>query len=162
MIANVAVGGLDAAGASKALQDSLGPVYEKRPIAIRANHHDTLVMPGDAGLVIFYDWMVKRAFALAGAHKPVNVPLHLGVKDEQRDAAIASVARSYYRAPRDARVRFGVTAIRRVRARMGRALDGAAVRTGLEQELRRPTTGRVVAARVVHVRPAVTTASLRT
>ena len=161
VVAGVAVGGLGPAEATKTLQDSLGPVYEKRPIAIRANHHDTLVMPDDAGLVIYYDWMVKRAFSLAGAHKPVNVPLHLGVKDTKRDAAIASVGKQYYRAPRNATVRFGVTAVRRVRARMGRALDAATVRKGLEQELRHPTTGRVVAARVIHVRPAITTASLR-
>src|SRR4051812_11255629 len=155
-VAGVAVGGLGPIEAQRTLQDSLGPVYEKRPIAIRADHHDSLVMPGQAGLVIFYDWMVKRAFALAGAHRQVVVPMHLGVKDKLRDAAIASVARRYYRAPRDAKVRFGITAIRRVRARMGRGLDTATVRKGLEQELRKPTTGRVVKARVVRVRPTVT------
>lgn len=160
-IAGVAVGGLGPAGAAKAVQSSLAPIYEKRPIAIRVSHHDTLVMPSRAGLVIYYDWMVKRAFALAGAHKPVTVPLHLGVRDAQRDHAIASVARRYYRAPRNARVRFGVTAVRRIRARMGHALDTARVRSGLEQELRHPTTGRVVSGRIVRVRPAITTASLR-
>jgi len=160
-IANIGVGGMGPVEAARAVQDALGPVYETRPIAIRVSHHDTLVMPSDAGLVIFYDWMVKRAFALAGAHKPVAVPLHLGVKDKLRDAAIAKVAKRYYHAPRNARVRFGVTAIRRVRARMGRGLDQALVRTRLETELRQPTTGRVVAGRIVHVRPAITTASLR-
>ena len=160
-IADVAVGGLAAEDATQALKDALEPIYTKRPIAIRANHHDSLVMPSQAGLVIYYDWMVKRAFALAGAHKPVAVPLHLGVKDKLRDAAIASVARRYYRAPRNARVRFGVTAIRRIRAKMGRGLDTGTVRKGLEQELRQPTTGRVVTARVIRLRPAVTTASLR-
>jgi lipoprotein-anchoring transpeptidase ErfK/SrfK len=147
--------------AGRAVQASLAPVYERRPIAIRVAHHDTLVMPAQAGLVIFYDWMVKRAFALADAQKPVTVPLHLGVRNKMRDAAIAKVALRYYRAPRNARVRFGVTAIRRVRARMGRGLDQASVRSRLEQELRHPTTGRVVPGRLVHVRPAVTTASLR-
>jgi len=157
----VGVGGMTAVEAKRAVQDSLAPVYEKRPVAIRVAHHDSLVMPREAGFVIFYDWMVKRAFALAGAHKPVDVPLHLGVKDKRRDAAIAKVGRRYYRAPRNARVRFGVTAVRRIRARMGRGLDQALVRSRLERELRAPTTGRVVAGRIVHVRPAVTTGSLR-
>src|SRR4051794_20027976 len=160
-IAQVPVGNLDAAGAKQAVKDTLAPVYENRPIAIRVNHHDTLVMPKRAGLQIAYDWMVKRAFALSHAHKPVAVPLHVAVKDSQRNAAIAAVARTVYRAPRNARVRFGVTAIRRVRARLGRGLDEVAARKALDQELRRPTTGRVVAGRMVSIRPAVTTASLR-
>lgn len=160
-IAGIAVGGLGPVEAKRTVSASLAPVYETRPIAIRVEHKDTLVTPSAAGLVIFYDWMVKRAFALAGAHKAVAVPLHLGVKNATRDAAIASVAKHYYRAPRDARVRFGVTAIRRIRARMGHALDSALVRRRLEQELRHPTTGRVIAGKVVRVKPAVTTASLR-
>jgi lipoprotein-anchoring transpeptidase ErfK/SrfK len=160
-VAGVAVGGLGPVEATRTLQDTLAPVYEKRPIALRVNHKDTLVMPKDAGLVVYYDWMVKRAFALAGAHKAVVVPLHLGVKNALRDSAIASVGKKYYRAPRDARVRFGVTAIRRIRARLGRALDQALVVKRLEQELRHPTTARVVAGRIIHVRPAITTASLR-
>ena len=160
-IAGIAVGGLGPAEAKRTVQDSLAPLYEKRPIAIRVNHKDRLVMPAEAGLVVYYDWMVNRAFALAGAGKPAIVPIHLGVKNAIRNAAIASVAKNYSRAPRDARVRFGVTAIRRVRARLGLALDQAPVVKGLEQELRHPTTGRVVEGRVIHVRPAITTASLR-
>jgi lipoprotein-anchoring transpeptidase ErfK/SrfK len=161
-IATVAVGGLGPADAQRTLQDSLGPVYEKRPIAVRVSHKDTLVMPADAGLVIAYDWMVKRAFVLAGANKPVAVPLHLAVADAKLNAAVASVAKGFYRAPRDASVRFGVTAVRRLRARMGRGLDQAAVRKGLDEELRRPTTGRVVPGTTVRLRPSVTTAGLRT
>jgi lipoprotein-anchoring transpeptidase ErfK/SrfK len=160
-IANVAVGGLGPIEAKRVVKDALGPLYEKRPIAVRVNHKDTLVMPTQAGLVIAYDWMVKRAFALAGAHKPAVVPLHLAVADAELNAAVASVARGFYHSPRNASVRFGVSAIRRVRARMGRALDQATVRKGLDEELRRPTTGRVVRGKTMRVRPAVTTAGLR-
>ena len=160
-IANVAVGGMGPVEATRTVKATLAPVYETRPVAIRVSHKDTLVTPGAAGFVIYYDWMVKRAFALAGAHKPVAVPLHLGVKDALRDAAVANVAKKYYRAPRNARVRFGVTAIRRIRARVGHGLDQALVVKRLEQELRQPTTGRVVAGRMVRVQPAITTASLR-
>src|SRR3954466_6052128 len=67
-IAGVAVGGLGPVETKRTLVDTLAPVYEKRPVAIRVNHRDTLVMPTHAGLVIYYDWMVDRAFALAGAH----------------------------------------------------------------------------------------------
>lgn len=160
-IAGVAVGGLGPIEAKRVLKDSLAPVYEQRPVAIRVNHRDTLVMPRQAGFVIYYDWMVARAFSLAGANKPVAVPMHLGVKNAARDAAVAAVGRKYYRAPRNARVRFGVTAIRRVRARLGHGLDQALVVKRLERELRHPTTGRVVEGRVIHVRPAITTSSLR-
>lgn len=160
-IAGVAVNGLTRDEAKSTVQGTLAPVYENRPIAIRVNHKDTLVMPSEAGFVIFYDWMVDRAFRLAGAGKPVTVTLKLGVKDTARNAAIAKVAKPYYRAARDATVRFGVTAIKRIRARMGRALDQAAVQRGLEKELRAPTTGRVVTGRVIRVKPAITTASLR-
>jgi lipoprotein-anchoring transpeptidase ErfK/SrfK len=160
-IANVAVGGMGPVEAKRTVQDTLAPVYEKRPVAIRVNHKDTLVMPSDAGFVIFYDWMVERAFKLAGAHKPAVVPLKLGVKNKLRDTAIAGVAKQYYVAPRDAKVRFGVTAVRRVRAKVGRALDQALVLRRLEKELRTPTTGRVVEGRVIRVKPAITTSSLR-
>jgi hypothetical protein len=161
IIAGVAVGGLGPIEAKRTVKDSLAPVYEKRPVAIRVKHKDALVMPREAGFVIYYDWMVERAFALAGAHKLVDVPLHLGVKNAKRDTAIAAVGKKYYRAPRNARVRFGVTAIRRVRARLGLALDRALVVRRLEQELRHPTTGRVVEGRLIHVRPAISTSSLR-
>jgi lipoprotein-anchoring transpeptidase ErfK/SrfK len=160
-IAGIGVGGLGPIEAKRTVKDSLAPLYENRPVAVRVNHKDSLVMPGDAGFVIFYDWMVDRAFRLAGAHKPAVVGLKLGVKNKERDAAIAKVAKKYYVAPRNAKVRFGVTAIRRVRAKMGRALDQALVVRRLEKELRQPTTGRVVEGRVIHVRPAITTASLR-
>src|SRR6476620_3750364 len=85
-IASVAVGGLGPIEAKRVVQDTLAPVYEKRPVAIRVNHHDSLVMPSQAGFTIYYDWMVSRAFALAGAGKPVAVPLKLGVKNTARDA----------------------------------------------------------------------------
>src|SRR5258705_10603422 len=75
-IATVPVGGLGPVDAKRTVQDALGPVYEKRPIAVRVNHKDTLVMPAKAGLVIAYAWMVNRPFALAGATKPVAWPLH--------------------------------------------------------------------------------------
>ena len=160
-IAGVAVGGMDAATAKQAVVDAISPVYEKRPVAIRVAHHDTLVTPAQAGLVVAYDWMVGRAFALAGAGKPVAVPLHLGVAKKKLQAAVANVAKTVYRAPRNATVRFGITAIRRIRARMGRGLDEAAARKALDAELRTPTDARVVPGKLIRVRPAVTTAGLR-
>src|SRR5712691_11856252 len=86
-IAGVAVGGMDAATAKQAVTNAVAPVYDNRAIAIRVAHHDTLVMPAQAGLVVAYDWMVNRAFAFAGAGKPVAVPLHLGVAKKKLQAA---------------------------------------------------------------------------
>lgn len=160
-IANIGVGGMGPIEAERTVRGALAPVYEDRPIAIRVNHKDKLVTPAKAGMAIDYERMVKRAFAVAGEGRPVAVRLRLRVNRKTLAASVAQVARRWYRAPRNARVRFGVTAIRRIRARMGRALDEKNVRVGLEAELRHPTTGRVVPGRLLRVRPAVTTASLR-
>ena len=46
-IAGVTVGGMDATGAEAAVRAALEPVYDKRPVAIRAAHHDELVTPED-------------------------------------------------------------------------------------------------------------------
>jgi hypothetical protein len=160
-IANVAVGGMSPADAERAVHDALAPTYETRPIAVRVSHKDTLIMPADAGLDIQYQWMVDRAFALADQGKPAVVPLRLVVTKAKLDGAIASIAKLWYRTPRDAKVRFGVTAVKRIEARAGRALDEASLRSGLTAELSAPTAGRVVPGKVVHVMPAVTTAKLR-
>jgi lipoprotein-anchoring transpeptidase ErfK/SrfK len=160
-IANVAVGGMDNAGAEGAVRDAVAPVYEKRPIAIRVGHKDTLVMPADAGLVVEYQWMVDRAFKLAGDGKPAVVPLRVAVAKKKLADAIGKVAQRWYRAPRNARVKFGVTAVRRIRGRMGRAVDQVPARRALDAELRTPTGGRVVAGKLIRVRPAITTSKLR-
>lgn len=161
LIAGVGVGGLGPIGAERAVRDALAPVYEIRPIAIRVSHKDTLVMPSQAGMRIDYAAMVKRAFAAADAGRVVDVRLVLSVSHPKLTAKVAALAKRWYRAPRNAKVRFGVTAIRRVRARMGRALDQKRARVALNDELRHPTTGRVVRGRVTRVRPAVTTGDLR-
>jgi lipoprotein-anchoring transpeptidase ErfK/SrfK len=161
IIAGVAVGGLGPVEAQKAVHDAVAPVYEDRPVAVRVSHRDTVLTPADAGLIVQYKWMVDRAFALAGAGKPVAVPLRLSVAKQKLADAVASVAKRWYSAPRNARVRFGVTAVKRVRARMGRSLDDVAVRSALDAELRTPTDARVVAGKLKRVAPAVTTAKLR-
>src|SRR2546421_10378001 len=96
-IANVAVGGMSADDAQRALRDALAPVYEKRPVAVRVAHHDTLVMADDAGLVVEYEWMVTRAFALAGAGKPVAVPLHVAIVKAKLAATVAAAGKRVYR-----------------------------------------------------------------
>ena len=97
-IAGVAVGGLGPIEAKRVLNDSLAPVYEQRPVAIRVNHHDTLVMPSQAGFVIYYDWMVERAFSLAGANKPVTKNGHVSAQSSPEKSPDAT-ARPTQRAP---------------------------------------------------------------
>jgi lipoprotein-anchoring transpeptidase ErfK/SrfK len=160
-IANVAVGGMGAADAEKAVRDATAPVYETRPIAIRVDHKDTLVMPAQSGLDVQYTWMIERAFALADAGQPVAVPLRVAVTRDKLQKTVAAIARTLYVAPRDARAIFGVKAVRSIRARLGQALDEAAVRHGLDAELRAPTPGRVVEGKITRVVPKVTTAKLR-
>lgn len=161
VIAGVDVSGQGPIGAQRAVSDVLAPVYETRPIAIRVSHKDTLLMPSEAGMTIDYAGMVQRAFDAADAGRVVDVRLSLSVSKPKLTAKVAAIAKRWYRAPRNAKVRFGVTAIRRVRARMGRALDQKRARVDLNRELRHPTTGRVIRGHVAHVRPAVTTNDLR-
>lgn len=159
-IAGVEVGGLGPIGAGRELRRVLGAAYGA-PVTVRVGSRDRALDPGDAGLAIAYDAMVERAFELARRNRrTIDVPLELSVDGRRLTAAVRALARPFARPARNARVRFGVRHVVRVRHRFGRALDVAALRPALLAELRRPTGARVVKAGLRRVRPHLTTSRL--
>lgn len=159
-IARVPVGGLDASGARHAVEQALGRVYE-RPITVRVGSRDQRISTRRAGQTIEYAAMIDRAFRLAAVRQPVHVRLDRDYDGKALTRAAVVLGRPFYRAPRDARVRFGITRVVRIRARRGRGLDTAALRKALFAELRRPTPQRIVRAGVRSIRPRISTGDLR-
>ena len=158
-IAGVAVGGLGPIGAEREVRRILAPVYGA-DITVRVGPRDRALDPAGAGMSIGYRAMVERAFELARANRTVAVPLALSVDGRRLTTAIRSVAARYHRPARNARVRFGITRVVRIRHRYGRTLDRARLRPALLAELRQPSQGRVVKAGLRRVRPAITTSKL--
>ena len=160
-IAGVAVQGLGPRGAEKALRAVLKPAYEL-PLTVRVGTRDRVVWPRRAGLEVRYDAMVVKAFRLARRGQPVTVALSRRIDSDKLSALVRGVGRRHYRAPREARVRFGLTRVARFRHRMGRGVDVRALRLGLIGELLRPTPPRLVAVGLRVVSPKVTYGELRT
>lgn len=159
-IAGVDVGGLGPIGAERAVRAALEPVYGAL-ITVRVGSRDRSVDPARAGMAIGYDAMVERAFELARRNRrTIDVPLALSVDGAALTRAVRAVGRHWYRAPRNARVRFGIRRVKRIRHRSGRRLDAEQLRPALLAELRAPSEGRVVKAGVERVRPRVTTSRL--
>jgi hypothetical protein len=159
-IAGVDVGGLGPIGAERAVRAALAPVYGA-PITVRVGSRDRALDPEDAGMSIGYDAMVDRAFELLRRNRrTIDVPLALSVDGGELTGAVRSVGRRWYRAARNARVRFGIRRVRRIRHRFGRRLDAERLRPALLAEFRVPTEGRVVKAGLRRVRPRVTTSRL--
>jgi lipoprotein-anchoring transpeptidase ErfK/SrfK len=158
-IAGVQVGGLGPIGAERELRRVLGATWE-RDITVRVGTRDVALPTASAGLAIDYDGMVERAFYLAKRNRRVDVPLERPISSEKLSAGVRGVARRFYRAPRNARVRFGITKVVRVRHRFGRGLDIVSLRRAVLAELRAPTETRIVKAGLQRVRPRVTLRNL--
>ncbi len=103
--------------------------------AFLAGYADGRPAAVDVRLYVTYDRHALRAFA-------------------QRVAAKVAIA------PRDARVRIGLTHIRRIASHNGRVLDADKLRTLLRAPLIDPAAGRAVTAKAVTVKPKVTTKGL--
>lgn len=160
LIAGVPVGGMGPIEAEREVKRVLGGNYS-RTVTIRVGPRDRTIEPADAGLRIGYKAMVAAAFDAARAGRVVDVRRRIAIRKAAFDAAVQRVAAPFYRAPRNARVVFGITKVKRIRARNGYALDTGLLRRRLGRELRTPSEVRVVKARRVRVRPAVTTSGLR-
>ncbi|HWH44282.1 MAG TPA: L,D-transpeptidase family protein [Thermoleophilaceae bacterium] len=158
-VAGVDVGGLGPVGAKRALRAALTERYGVR-ITVRVGARDREFEPFSSGLVIGYAAMVEQAFDQAAAGEPVEVPVALDVNRSKVRHAASRVGARWYRAPRNARVRYGVTRVKRIRHRSGRRLDTARLERALAAELVSPTPGRVVKAGLRAIRPKVTTSRL--
>ena len=160
VIAGVPVGGLGPVGAEREVRRVFGGHY-RRTITIRVGSRDQTLAPSAAGLTIGYKAMIDAAFDAARAGRRVDVRRRVDVAKAPFDAAVRRIAAPFYRAPRNARAVFGITKIKRIRARNGYALDTALLRRRLGRELRTPSEVRIVKGRRMRVRPAVTTSGLR-
>jgi hypothetical protein len=160
LVARVAVGGLGPSAVKRELRRVLRDRYE-RPVAIRVRRTRRLVPTRRAGHTIDYGGMVARAFSLAAEGRRVDVPLRRSIAGKALSAAVRALARPWYRAPRNARARFGLRRVARIRGRVGRRLDTRGLRRRLLRELRKPTAARAVRAGLRRVKPAVTGRELR-
>lgn len=160
LVAGVPVGGLDRPDAQAALERQLTARYG-RPLDVRVLARHTRLSTDRLGLRIRYSSMLDKAFAQAARGQPVDVPLSRTVRRASLSAAVAAIARPWYRAPRSATARLGIRRIARTRAHWGRALDTRRLRRQLVHELFRPTRGRTVVGRLLRIRPAVTGRVLR-
>jgi hypothetical protein len=159
-IAGVDVGGLGPYRARVELQRVLRPAYEK-PIEVRIHGRRRTWSTKRLGQVVLYTTMVDRAFAQAARSDVVDVPLKRTISGRQLTVAVSKLARPWYRASRNAHVRFGIRHVARIAGRSGRAVDTRRLRRDLLSELREPHGARWVRGHVARFRPAVRRRELR-
>ena len=159
-IADVAVGELNRVQARAELERQLVPQYE-RPIDVRVRDRRMTFSTLELGERVRYSEMLDTAFALAAQGRPVTVALRRTFGKRRLTLAVRSVARPWYRAPRNARAIFGLRRVARIRAHWGRELDSRRLRRDLVDELWRPTRARTVRGHLRRVRPRITGAVLR-
>ena len=161
VIAGVVVGDLGPRGAQAKLKDELEPIYGRR-ISVRAGGRRTSVSPTEAGQFIRYKAMVDRAYELmAQGQIVIQVPLMRQLRKGPLGRTVDRVAAKWYRAPRNASYRYGITRVSIRGARYGRGVNKHKLRKALVAEIRRPHENRIVKARFVKVRPAVTVKVLK-
>ena len=158
-IARVPVAGLDEAGAKAKVQATLAPVWEK-PITVRVGATDQQISTADLGFAIDYDGMVSQAFETASHHKPVHIKFRKTTSSKTLSRAITKLGKPFYKAPRDARVKFGVRKVVKVHGAYGHGIVPAKLRQKLKDELRKPTPTRLVETAVHRLRPAVSVKQL--
>jgi hypothetical protein len=159
-IAGVPVGGLGPYGARVELQNQLRPALET-PIAVEIGGRRTSVPTAALGQRLEYLRMVDTAFAQLRRGDPVHVRLARTISGAALTGRTTALARPFYRAPRDARVRFGIRHVARIPGHSGRGVDTRRLRRDLLAELRRPSTARRVLGRMLVLQPTVTARSLR-
>jgi len=161
VIAGVVVGDLGPRGAQAKLEEELEPVYGRR-ISVRAGGRRTSVSPAEAGQFIRYKAMVDRAYELMGQGQVViEVPLMRHIRRKALTNAVNRVAGRWYRAPRNASYRYGIRRVSIRGAKYGRGINKHRLRKGVLAEIRRPHDQRIVKARFVRIRPALTVKVLK-
>ena len=158
-IAGVPVGGMGPRTAKAELQRVLAPTWEAL-LTVRVRAKDTPLSTARAGFSVDYDWMVERAFEIAADGKTPRIKLDTDLDAKKLDRAVETMAEPWYRAPRNARAKLGITRAIRIKHRNGQGLDRNVLRKGLIAELEAPTPGRVVKAPVRVLRPKITLSKL--
>ena len=161
-IAGVDVSNLGPRGATAKLKAELEPVYERR-ISVRAGGRRTSVKPSDAGQFIRYQAMVERAYELfeSGQATGIKVPMTRVIRRGPLTATVNKVNSKWYRAPRNATYKYGITRVSIRGSRYGRGIDKRKLRKALVAEIRRPQPERIIKARFVRIRPQVTVKVLK-
>src|SRR3954449_416392 len=159
-IAGVPVAGLGPYGARVELQNQLRPKFEA-PITVVVKGREQAVATAGLGQRVEYLRMVKAAFAQLDRGEPVHVRLIRTIDGDTLTARTAAIAKPYLRAPRNARVRFGIRHVARIPGRSGRGVDTARLRRELLAELRLPTPERRVTGHMHTLGPAGPARSLR-
>ena len=162
-IAGVVVGDLGHHAAKAKLQDELEPIYGRR-ISVRGGRARTSVKPGQAGQQIRYERMVDVAYErMARGEVVIDVPLMRRIHRPRLRRTVNRIARRWHRPARNASYRYGVRRVRIRGARFGRRVNRYRLRRSLLAEVRAPRAHgrRVVRARFVRVRPAITVRVLR-
>ena len=177
-IAGIAVGGLSTEAAVQKLETELGP-RASAPIAVTAGDEKAEVVPADAGLGVDYAASVE----LAGGGRSLD-PRHIwrvltgGAQTDpvittdqaELDAAVAELAKTVDRAPKDAKLSFDGGKVVQTEGKDGVALDadqassaiesaflGAGAPVQLPAEVTEPqiTTDEVAAVATSYAKPAV-------
>jgi hypothetical protein len=159
-IAGVAVGGLGPYGARVELRRQLEPEFE-RPVEVRIHGRRTSVPTGRFGQVVHYGEMVDEAYRQFERGDLVHVRLIRTIDGDELAATVATLSAPFYRATRNARVKFGLTHVARIAGRSGRSVDTTRLRREIYDELRRPKGARWVRGHLVVVKPAVRKRELR-
>ena len=161
VIAGIVVGDLGPRGATAELKKQLEPQYNRR-ISVRGGGTRTSLEPNEAGHKIRYEMMVNEAYRrMARGEVVIDVPLMRDIRSRPLTRAINRISRKWYRAPRNATYRYGLRRVSVRGSRFGRGLDKRKLRTSLLAEMRSPNDERIVKARFVKIRPAVTVRVLK-
>ena len=162
VIAGVDVSDLGPRGATAKLEAQLEPAWGRR-ISVRAGGRRTSVSPAQAGQFIRYSAMIDRAYQAmeTAPGVPIKVPLMRTVRSGPLTKTVNAVAAKWYRAPRNASYKYGITRVSIRGAKYGRGVDKRKLRKALLAEIRRPHAERIVKARFVRLRPAVTVRVLK-
>lgn len=158
-IAGIDVGGLGPVKTLRKLHDRLDHRASGR-LAVRIGRKGRSVPPAAAGYRIDFDQMMARAFSRARDGRPVKLSLDYEIDKGKLGAVVSRLGSAFYRKPRNARVKFGITKVKRVRGRHGRRLDAGQLRSKLLRELRQPTKRRSIHVGLRFVTPAITINSL--
>lgn len=159
-IAGVDVSGLGPYGARAELRRRLEPKYE-RPIEARIHGRRTTLPTARLGQVVRYDDMVDAAYEKLQTGGLVHVRLMRAIDGSRLTAVVSELASPFYRLPRNARVKLGITHVVRIHGRSGRSVDTRRLRHELLGELRRPQGARWVRDHLLTVKPAVRRRDLR-
>jgi lipoprotein-anchoring transpeptidase ErfK/SrfK len=148
------VGGLTVPEATARLDQSAGPAFARNISVHVAGRRFRLTMKR-AGFKFDAERTAKRAYYNGRDHPGIDVPLAIRYRRiVVRDFA-AGIARAVYLAPRNADVRITVRKILRRKSRTGRSLDGAKLRTAIEQTLVTPAAPRKLLPQRVVLKPKV-------